>query len=42
MEQLILELKEKIIEALNLEEMTPEEIDTDASLFGDGFFDGGR
>lgn len=36
MEQLILELKEKIIEALNLEEMTPEEIDTDASLFGDG------
>jgi len=36
MEELILELKEKIIEALNLEEMTPEDIDTDAALFGDG------
>ena len=29
------ELKHKIIEALNLEEVTPEEIDSDASLFGD-------
>ena len=36
MEELILELKQQIIEALNLEEMTPEEIDTDAPLFGDG------
>lgn len=36
MEKLIVELKEKIIEALNLEEMTPDDIDTDAALFGDG------
>ena len=36
MEKLIIELKEKIIEALNLEEMTPEDIDTDAPLFGEG------
>ena len=36
MEELIIELKEKIIEALNLEEMTPEDIDTDAPLFGEG------
>jgi acyl carrier protein len=34
MEELILELKQQIIEALNLEEMTPDEIDTDAPLFG--------
>lgn len=36
MEELILELKQKIIEALNLEEMTPEEIDSDVALFGNG------
>lgn len=36
MEELILELKRCIIEALNLEEMSPDDIDTDASLFGDG------
>lgn len=36
MEDLILELKEKIIEALNLEEMTPDDIDADDALFGDG------
>lgn len=36
MEELILELKEKIIEALNLEEMTPDDIDTDDALFGEG------
>ena len=36
MEELIIELKEKIIEALNLEEMTPEEIEDDAPLFGEG------
>ena len=35
MEELVLELKQRIIEALNLEEMTPEDIDTDAPLFGD-------
>lgn len=35
MEELILELKERIIEALNLEEMTPEDIDADAPLFGE-------
>lgn len=36
MEDLILELKESIIKALNLEEMTPEDIDTEEALFGDG------
>lgn len=35
MDELILELKQQIIDALNLEEMTPEDIDTDAPLFGD-------
>ena len=36
MEQLIQELKEHLIEELNLEETSPEEIETDAPLFGDG------
>ena len=36
MEQLIVELKEQLIDVLNLEEMTPDDIDTDAPLFGDG------
>lgn len=36
MEELILKLKQQLIEALNLEEITPEEIDTDAPLFGEG------
>lgn len=36
MEQLITTLKEQIIEALNLEEITPADIDNDAPLFGDG------
>jgi acyl carrier protein len=36
MEELILELKEEIIKSLNLEEMTPEDIDTDAPLFAEG------
>lgn len=36
MEKLIFELKEKIIDALNLEEMTPDEIDADEPLFGEG------
>ena len=35
MEELILELKQRIIEALNLEEMTPDDIDADAPLFGE-------
>lgn len=35
MEELIVELKQRIIEALNLEEMTPDEIDADAPLFGE-------
>jgi acyl carrier protein len=36
MEKLIFELKEKIIDALNLEEMTPDDIDADEPLFGEG------
>jgi len=36
MEELILQLKTQIIEALNLEEMEPADIDTDAPLFGTG------
>lgn len=36
MEELILELKKKIIDSLNLEEMTPDDIDTDDALFGEG------
>jgi acyl carrier protein len=36
MEELILELKQQIIEVLNFEGMTPEEIETDAPLFGEG------
>ncbi|MGM9785266.1 MAG: phosphopantetheine-binding protein [Candidatus Cryptobacteroides sp.] len=36
MEGLIEELKLKIIDALNLEGMQPDEIDDDAPLFGDG------
>lgn len=35
MENLINELKLKIIDALNLDGMTPEDIDNDAPLFGD-------
>lgn len=35
-EELILALKEQIIDALNLEEVTPADIDNDAPLFGDG------
>lgn len=33
---LINQLKEQIIEALNLEEMTAQDIDNDAPLFGEG------
>ena len=36
MEELILELKQEIIKALNLEDMTPDDIDENAALFGDG------
>ena len=36
MEELTKELKEEIIEALNLEVMTPEDIDENDALFGDG------
>ena len=36
MEELIKELKEQLIEALNLEDMSVEDIDSDAALFGDG------
>ena len=36
MEDLIIELKEQIIDVLNLEEMTPEDIDENAALFGSG------
>lgn len=36
MEELILTLKKQIIDALNLEEITPEDIDNNAPLFGDG------
>jgi acyl carrier protein len=35
-EQLQTELKELIIEALNLEDITVDDIETDAPLFGDG------
>lgn len=36
MEQLKLQLKEQIIEALNLEDLTPNDIDDAAPLFGEG------
>ncbi|MBI4764870.1 MAG: acyl carrier protein [Deltaproteobacteria bacterium] len=36
MEELILKLKEEIITLLNLFELTPEDIETEAPLFGDG------
>ncbi len=36
MDKLILELKNKIIEVLNLEEVTPEDINDDDPLFGTG------
>lgn len=36
MEELVNELKNEIIEALNLEDITPEDIDADAPLFGSG------
>lgn len=36
MDKLIQDLKEEIIEALNLEDMEPDDIDVDEPLFGDG------
>lgn len=36
MENLIAELKDEIIKVLNLEEITPADIDDNAPLFGDG------
>lgn len=36
MEEMILKLKQEIIEVLNLEDITPNDIDNDAPLFGDG------
>lgn len=36
MEELIKNLKEQIIEALNLEDVKPEDIENDAPLFGEG------
>ena len=36
MDELIHTLKLQIIEALNLEEMTPDDIDASAPLFGEG------
>lgn len=36
MEELILKLKNEIIEVLNLEDIKPEDIDANAPLFGEG------
>ncbi len=36
MEDTILKLKKQIIEALNLEDVHPEDIDSNAPLFGEG------
>jgi len=36
MEDLIIKIKEQVIEVLNLEDIEPDDIDTDSPLFGDG------
>lgn len=36
MENLIVKIKEQVIEVLNLEDIEVADIDTDAALFGDG------
>ena len=36
MEDLILKLKEEIIEILNLEDLAPDELEAEAPLFGEG------
>lgn len=35
-DELITQVKQLIIDSLRIEEMTPEDIDTDAPLFGEG------
>ena len=36
MEELIVKIKDQVIEVLNLEDIEPDDIETDAPLFGDG------
>jgi acyl carrier protein len=36
MDELVVTLKQEIIEVLNLEDITPDDIDNDAPLFGEG------
>ncbi len=36
MEELISKLKQEVIQQLNLEDITPDDIDTDSPLFGEG------
>ncbi|MDH2068607.1 phosphopantetheine-binding protein [Pantoea sp. GD03673] len=36
MDSLINDIKQMIIDTLNLEDLSPDDIDTDAALFGDG------
>jgi len=36
MDELILKLKKEVIEQLNLEDITPDDINPDAALFGEG------
>ncbi|GAB2949278.1 MULTISPECIES: phosphopantetheine-binding protein [Gammaproteobacteria] len=36
MQELSLEIKRLIIDTLNLEDITPDDIETDGALFGDG------
>jgi acyl carrier protein len=36
MDELIDKLKQEVIQQLNLEDITPEDIDPDAALFGEG------
>jgi len=36
MQELYSEIKDLIINTLNLDELSPDDIDTDAALFGDG------
>lgn len=36
MDELVKKIKEQVIEVLNLEDVEPEDIETDAPLFGEG------
>ena len=36
MDSLINDIKQMIIDTLNLEDLSPDDIETDAALFGDG------